>query len=175
MAAPEFVPTAPVRSTSKAYASPPRRGDSWVPARPGEVVGEPQPEGSALGFQGPDQGYGLTLAAMFRDQLVLHEGESAADAIDGCLAVGLRRASMYGRAPVVHDLRIAFTLFGFLDENPDPELVAWRKEHFAGLHGHHHYFEGRHLASLVPEETLRMTPQQVEAAHKAGWRGPLGL
>jgi hypothetical protein len=175
MAAPEFVPIAPVRSTAQAYVSPPRRSDSWVASRPGEVVGAPQPEGGALGYQGPDQGYALGLAELFRDRLALADDESADDAIAGCLSVALRRASMFGRAPVVHDLRIAFTLFGFLDSPADPALVAWRRGHFAGLAGHHHYVEGRHLASMVPEETLRMTPAQVEAEHLDGWRGPLGL
>ena len=53
----------------------------------------------------------------------MQPGESVDDAVSGCTAVALRRASLYGRAPVIHDLRIAFTIWGFLDAAPPAELV----------------------------------------------------
>jgi hypothetical protein len=138
-------------------------------------VGQAQPSGPALGNPGPDQGYVLTLAGRLRDELVLRPGEHAADAITGASAVALRRASLHGRAPMVEDLRIAFTLFGFLGEAPD-ELVAFRRPRFAELHHHAvHYFEARAIADLVPEATLRMTPAEVAAACAADWKDPLGL
>jgi hypothetical protein len=123
---PEFVPLVPGR-TEKAYESPPWRADGWLAERPGDLVDEGrQPQGGDLGFQGPDQGYALKLANGQRDKLQLAAGEHADDAITGCVAVALRRASLYGRAPVMHDVRLAFELFGFLDEDADAELVAWR-------------------------------------------------
>ena len=113
MSAPEFVPRKAGRS-GKAYESPPRRPDSWLAVRPGDLEGRARPGGPGLGVQGPDQGYALTLARRLRDQLVLTEGESADDAIAGSLGVALRRAALFGRAPVIDDLRVAFSLFGFL-------------------------------------------------------------
>ena len=95
------------------------------------------------------------------------------DAKAGVVGVALKRGSLFGRAPVVHDLTLAFTLFGFLDESPDPALVDLRKELFASAAVH--YAERRAIVDLVPEATLRMTPMQVAEAHAADWRRPLGL
>ena len=142
--------------------------------RPGEVVGGESPAGPGMGHQGPDQGYALKLAQSFAGRLVLAAGEREDDALAGCGAVALRRASIFGRAPVVHDLRIAFELFGFLDD-ADSELVSWRRSMFAGAAGHHGYHVKLRLAELVPEETLRSTPAAVAEARSKNWRAPLGL
>ena len=141
MAAPQYVPTA-VTERTKAYESPDHVPDPWRADRPGELAGR-QPRGAQLGAQGPDQGYALTIAARFRDRLQLQPGESADDAISGCLGIALRRASMFGRAPVIHDLTIAFTIWGFLDPSPPPDLVARRRKLFEGVRwADHHYREG---------------------------------
>jgi hypothetical protein len=173
MAAPQFSPT-PVVDTTRSYGSPDVVPDAWHPDRPGDLVGF-QPSGDRLGYQGPDQGFAIKIANGFRDRLQLQPGEHAGDAISGCLGVALRRASMFSRAPVVHDLTIAFTIWGFLDANPPAELVATRTQLFAGLGHGHHYTEGRALADMVPEATLQMNPQQVAAAYPADWRTLVGL
>ena len=74
----------------------------------------------------------------------------------------------------MHDLRLALELFGFLDE-ADAELVAWRRDRFAGAAGHHGYHVKLHLAALVPEETLRRTPAVVAGLRSDDWRAPLAL
>ena len=102
MAAPKFAPVSPV-DDSRVYGSPDIVPGSWKPDRPGELIGF-QPEGARLGYQGPDQGFALKLANGFRDRLQLQPGEHVDDAIQGCLGIALRRASMFSRAPVVHDL-----------------------------------------------------------------------
>lgn len=173
MSAPAHVPGRVIQP--KAYTSPPRRPGSWSASRPGELVGAPQPRGSALGNPGPDQGYVMKLAHRFADQLVLTPTEHVADAVEGACAVALRRASLFGRAPVSDDLRIAFTLFGFLASAPD-ELVELRRRLFDEVHHSTiHYFAAREIADLVPEATLRMSADEVAAACEADWRGPLGL
>ena len=141
--------------------------------RPGEVVGGEPAAGPGLGNQGPDQGYALKLAERLVGQLVLADGEREDDALAGCCAVALRRASIFGRAPVMHDLRLALELFGFLGE-AHAELVAWRRDRFAGAAGHHGYHVKLHLADLVPEDTLRLTPAAVAGARAIDWRAPLG-
>ena len=173
MSAPEFVPRKAGRS-GKAYESPPRRPDSWLAVRPGDLDGRAQPVGPGLGVQGPDQGYALTLARRLRDQLVVADGERVDDAIAGCLGVALRRAALFGRAPVIDDFRLAFSLFGFLDSDAPHDLVEFRRHRFAGAVSSHHHAEVRELALLVPEETLRMTVSEV-AARRADWRALLGL
>ncbi|HEY6531772.1 MAG TPA: hypothetical protein VIY72_05685 [Acidimicrobiales bacterium] len=160
MAAPDYVPK-PTDEKPRVYTSPPRRPDSWLADRPAEIQGL-QPEGPGLGVQGPDQGYALKLARQFEGKLVLTGGESAEDAVAGCMAIATRRASLYGRAPVIHDLTLALNLWGFLSDAA-PELVALRKERFAGVASPHHYTECRAIVDSVPENVLRMTPKQVEA------------
>jgi len=173
MSAPQFTPT-PVVEDARGYASVPMVPSAWLPGRPGEITGF-QPSGPQLGYQGPDQGFALRIAKGFRDRLQLKSGEHAGDAIQGCFGIGLRRASLFSRGPVVHDLTIAFTIWGFLDPNPPAELVAARSPRFAGI-GHGHDYAGvRALADMVPEATLRMTPEQVGAAYPERWRELLGL
>jgi hypothetical protein len=111
----------------------------------------------------------LLLAERFEDQLVLAEGEKPEDVLAGAVAVANRRAALFGRAPVVHDLTVALTAFGFLDEAPG-DLVAFRGPLFAEVGHHHHYEERRRLAALVPESALRSTPAQVREIVGRGWR-----
>lgn len=175
MAAPEYVPLTPVEQAHRLYNSPDHVPDPWRPDRPGELEGG-QPQGARLGNQGPDQGFAFNLAERFRDRLRLTAGEHADDVIQGCVALALRRASLFGRAPMVHDLTIAFTVWGFLDDAAPAELVAQRKKAFEGLgHVAHHYEELRALVDGVPEATLRMTPDEVKAAYPSRWRELLGL
>jgi hypothetical protein len=173
VAAPEHVPVdrnQPVRG----YESPPRRPESWRPDRPAEVVEDGQPRGQLLGNQGPDQGYMLSLARRFEGKLTLTSGEHEKDALAGAVGVALKRASIFGRAPVVHDLTIALTVWGFLGDAP-PELVALRKPLFEEVWHPHHYSALRRLVDMVPEPTLRMSPGQVTEAHRADWQGLLLL
>lgn len=173
MAAPKFTPS-PVVDVTRTYESPDFVPGPWVPVRPGDIEGF-QPSGDRLGYQGPDQGYALKLASGFNERLQLQPGEKARDAIAGCLGVATRRASLFGRAPVVHDLTIAFTIWGFLGRRNADELLEMRRPLFAGLGHGHHYTEVRAIADRVPESTLRMSPQEVEAAYPAKWRDLLGL
>jgi hypothetical protein len=174
MAAPQYVPTV-VTERTKAYESPDHVPDPWRADRPAELAGR-QPTGSQLGAQGPDQGYALAIAATFRDRLQLQPGERADDAIQGCLGIALRRASLFGRAPVIHDLTIAFTMWGFLDGSPPADLVRARGPLFEGVANTvHHYAEARRLADMVPDATLRMTPAQVAGCYPGSWRRLTGV
>lgn len=175
MAAPEHVPTKPAVKV-RAYGSPPRRPDTWRPDRPADFSdSHRQPQGDRLGNQGPDQGYALKLAGVLETELVLTEGEHARDALAGIVAIGLKRASLLGRAPVIHDLRVGAALFGFLDGGADPELVRLRRELFEEVGHFHHYAELRHIADLVDADVLRQTPDQVRARQAVDWRDQLLL
>jgi hypothetical protein len=168
VAAPEHVPVdrnRPVRG----YESPPRLRASWRADRVGEVVEEGQPRGGRLGNQGPDQGYALSLARRFEGKLTLAPGEHEKDALAGAVGVALKRASRFGRAPVVHDLTVALTIWGFLGEAPK-DLVELRTHLFEEVAHPHHYAGLRRIVDLVPESTLRMTPGQVAEAHRQGWQ-----
>jgi hypothetical protein len=160
MAAPDYVPK-PTDEKPRVYVSPPRRPESWRADRPAEIDGL-QPSGPQLGTPGPDQGYALKLARQFDGKLVLTPGEAEDDAVAGCMAIALRRASLFGRSPMIHDLTVAFTLWSFLGEAP-AELTAARKERFAAVASTHHYEERRALVDGVPDDVLRMTPTEVAA------------
>lgn len=173
MAAPRFAP-APTVDSTRSYSSPPVVPAAWSADRPGEVEGF-QPSGPRLGYHGPDQGFALRLAARFRDRLHLGPREDVDDVVAGCLAIALRRASLFSRAPVVHDLTVAFTIWGFLRPDPPADQIFERERRFDGIAHPHHYAEVRTLADLVPEATLRMSPAQVAAANPTDWRVLVGL
>jgi hypothetical protein len=169
MAQPEYVPLHAddrVRPTEQMPVP-----DRWLADRPAEIRGVGVPRGKRFGTPGPDQGYGLKLARSFVEggRLQLTDGEHAEDAVYGCLGVGLRRASLFGRAPVVYDFELAYALFGFLDSAP-ADLVAFRKPLFQSAA--HHYWDQRGIVDRVPESTLRMQPADVRS-RLTDWRSLL--
>ena len=156
MAAPDYVPVPLSEQSRESLRLPPPR--KWMADRPADLQ-RGQPVGPKLGRPGPDQGYLLKLAEeRFTDRVEVAEGEQAEDAIAGCVAVALRRAALFGRAPVALDLEMALRLWGFLGGAPD-DLVEFRRRLFAGAA--HHYWDHRAVTDLVPDETLRLTPAQV--------------
>lgn len=173
MAAPEFVPTQPARK-ARSYASPPRRAGSWLADRPGELSGR-QPVGEQLGTPGPDQGYALTLAERFVGRLALHDGEHEADALAGAAAVAMKRSALFGRAPVIHDLTVGLTIWGFLDPGADAELVSIRREWFEEVHLPMHYTARQRIVDAAPEPVLRLPHQKLAERHRADWRACLDL
>ncbi len=77
---------------------------------------------------------------------------------------------MMSRAPVVHDLTIALTIWGWFDTNPPAELVKIRSDVFAGLRNlGHHYGAARRLVDAVPESTLRAPPDPISLVYPAQW------
>jgi hypothetical protein len=163
MAAPDYVPVTLRDKPRTALPIPPPR--QWLAKRPADLD-RGQPEGERFGVQGPDQGYALRLAEVLIPKLELAPGEIRADVVAGCLPVALRRAGMFGRAPVIHDLDLAFRVWGFLGGAP-AELVEFRKPMFFGAA--HEYFKTLEIAYRVPEATLRLTPAQV-GQRLASWR-----
>jgi hypothetical protein len=175
MAAPEYVPIEPTPKV-RTYRSPDHVPPRWTTDRPAEI-GARQPAGGLFGYQGPDQGYALKLARdVFAERINLHDGEHRDDAVMGSIAIALRRASLFGRAPTVHDLTVAFTIWGWLDPSPPAELVEHRRRAFAGVgHTGMHYQQWRLLADGVPEATLRLPHATVQSSHPNAWKELLGL
>lgn len=171
MSQPQNVPLNPV--ADQHYVSPPRRDRAWSADRPGDVFADGQPEGSLLGSQGPDQGFAIKLARSFEDKLQLSPNERADDVIAGCVAVALKRASAFGRAPTVHDVRCAFEIFGFLGE-AEPWLVATREKLFEEVAHPHHYAERRQIVDVVSVDFLRQ-PHAAIIEQASDWRTVLAL
>lgn len=175
MAAPEYVPMSPTDEPRLVWVSSPRIPDSWLADRPADFPRESQPSGPRLGNPGPDIGYAYKLAERFHAKLALTAGEHEHDAIAGCMQVAMKRAAMYGRAPVIFDLTLAFTLWGFLDEQAPAALVELRQPLFENVGHVNQYMRLRLIADLVPHETLRKTPAAVTQEHAADWAGLLDL
>lgn len=164
MTQPDYVPLKPgdrIRPIERLPAA-----DSWRADRPADLDRPGMPTGPRLGNHGPDLGYGLKLARRLVDKVRVTEGETLDDAVAGCFATGAKRASLYGRAPVIYDMELAYTLWGFFDGAPK-ELVAFRKPLFQAAS--HHYDDQRQIADRVPEETLRLSPSDVKS-RLSDWR-----
>ncbi len=169
MTQPSFVPVVEADQVRRAYQL--HVPEIWTTSRPSELRGTRAPSGAFLGTPGPDQGFALKLARRFEDRLVLGTGEQAEDAMVGCTAVAMRRAASFGRAPVIHDLTLAFTLWGFLVGAP-ADLIEAREPLFRSAS--HHYQAQRVIADCVHDSTLRLTPLQV-AEKIQDWRSLLEL
>ena len=87
-------------------------------------------------------------------QLALQAGEKVRDVVAGCVTVAMKRASLFGRAPVSADLQVAFDHWGYLDTGAPIEVVASRRALFAGAGGHDGYPIRCRIADEVSPEAL---------------------
>jgi len=169
VAQPEYVPVIPTERVRGLERLPP--ASAWRAERPADRHGPEPTRGVHFGTTGPDLGYGLKLARRLTERLELTDGISAEDATAGCFAVGTKRSALFGRAPMIYDFELAFTLWGFLGGGP-PDLVVARRPLFNACS--HHYWDQRGIADAVPETTLRLTPKDV-AQRLPSWRSMLVL
>lgn len=173
MAVPKFTPIDPT-DEPRVYESPDFVPQPWRLDRKAEIVGR-QPRGDGLGNPGPDQGYVLTLASRVRDRIRVQSGESVDDVIAGSITIALRRASLFGRAPVMADIMIALTIWGWLLDKPPLDIVTNRQRLFAGLGNVvHHYAESRVVVDMVPDTTFRLSLEKVTASMPMSWRALTG-
>lgn len=160
MTQPRFAPILAndeVRELSKLAAPAP-----WSRHRPGEISSAPAGRHVAgRGAAGPDQGYALLLAERLGEQVQLAEGEHLEDVLHGAAVIAMRRSSLFGRAPVKADIELALTVFGYLGAEVPDDLVEARAALFRGVS--HDYWRERRVADIVPESTLRSTPQALAA------------
>lgn len=163
MAQPEFVPVPVIDDVRAGDRLPP--AVRFVADRPGDVIEGNVSSGEGFGSQGPDQGYALFLAKRFYDKLELADGEHRADVVAGCMGVATKRASIFGRGPVIYDWEVAFTVWGYLGGAPTVVMQA-RKELFA--EAAHHYWKRRAIADAVPESTLRLSPAVLKTQLASG-------
>lgn len=178
VAAPKFVPLDPVHEP-RDYESAPRRMLPWFTDRPGDFAAAPEhPDRDAggVGSPGPDQGYAMKLSALLRDELQVSESEHVEDAERVVVGIGLKRASLFSRAPILADLRIAATVWGLLDPQAPADLVVERQRRFESLrHWIETYPRLRAAIDTVSTETLRGSLDEVTAAYRADWRSQLIL
>jgi len=129
---------------------------SWTASRPAEAEGPVQARGRSIGTPGPDQGFALRLARRFEHEVELGEGESVHDVLHGVALIGAKRAALFGRAPSIYDVQFALRLWDLLDDAPTG-LREQRRAAFSGVS--HDYVAQRRLVDSVPEEVLRLGPE----------------
>lgn len=144
-------------------ALPPAR--HWLADRPGDLP-PGQPRGALLGTPGPNVGYAYTLAERVADGIRLAPHEHLHDVIPVVAEIAGKRAAMFGRAPVIYDVEVATGLLGY-DGTADPDFAEVRRQivQDAG----HDYARRRAIVDTVPEELLRMSLDDLDAAI-AEWR-----
>src|SRR5487761_2092678 len=86
----------------------------WTPHRPGEFSPTSPTRQIGIASAGPDQGYATLLARRFVDRIVLGDDEHLDDALAAGIAVAMRRAALFGRAPVAKDVEVGLASLGFL-------------------------------------------------------------
>ena len=127
----------------------------WTANRPGDLHGG-QPRGEMLGSPGPNIGYALALVHRAQDRIALapHEHIDDASAVVGEIA--MKRASSYGRAPVMPDIECAMLVLGY-QGGCAPDFAEWRAQEIEGAH--HEYPRRRVFCDAVPLDALRLAPQ----------------
>ncbi|MGO9557982.1 MAG: hypothetical protein ACLPQS_09820 [Acidimicrobiales bacterium] len=153
MTQPKFAPILPNDEVRDLYrlAAP----AAWVADRPADFRADPGAAHKAgRGSAGPDQGYAMLLLERYADRIEVSEGEHLDDVMRGIAVVAMKRAALFGRAPVSADLEVGLGLFGYL-AGASAEQVEARRALFGGVS--HDYAKERALVDVIPEATLRMT------------------
>jgi hypothetical protein len=145
---------------------PPAR--SWRPDRPGDIGSGP-PEGKLRGRPGPNVGYGYTLAERAHEQFRLAPHEEIHDAMSVVAEIAMKRAALFGRAPVMADVELAMTLLGY-DGSAD-DAFGTRRAH-AVRDAAHNYPLRRALVDSVPDSLLTQGPAEL-GGDIARWRGEI--
>ena len=133
---------------------------SWMPSRPGEATNPALLRGRSIGSPGPDQGFALRLARRFEHELKLGEGETEHDALTGVALIASKRSAIFGRAPSVYDVQFALNLWGLRTDAP---LALRRRRRAAFSSIAHDYVAQRQLVDSIPEEILRLSPEEARA------------
>jgi hypothetical protein len=144
-------------------ALPPAR--SWRATRPGDLAAG-WVEGPLLGRPGPNVGYSYTLAKRAADRLRLAPHEHLDDAIAVVAEIAGKRATLFGRAPVIGDIDVAVMLLGY-DGSADDAFAEARSQlvHEAA----HNYPRRRAIVDSVPDDLLRRRNSELKGLVGA-WR-----
>ncbi len=133
---------------------------AWSTSRPAEITVPAVRRGRSVGTPGPDSGFALRLAKRFEHDLQLGEGESEEDVVLGVALVASKRAALFGRAPSIYDVQFALNLWRFLDADAPADIRSSRRALFSSISDD--YVAQRELVDTVPEETLRLSPDEVK-------------
>ena len=86
------------------------------------------------------------------------------------MIVGLKRASLFGRAPSRYDVEAAFCLWGYFDPEPASDLVEFRITTLKNLGASHDYLLQRSIADCIPTEKLKQELKKIQEDYQNDWR-----
>ncbi len=151
MAQPNFAPIEKKDTVSEIQKLNPPKG--WKPNRPGEIPDRVNLQKKDwFGNPGPDQGYALVLFKRFANEIKLDKTEDMHDVKAGVVAIAMKRAAIFGRAPISKDLEFALDKFGFLKE-ANQDAVAKRRAIFKSAG--HEYCKRQEIADMVDENEIK--------------------
>ena len=130
----------------------------WTTSRPAElIVPDHAPRAPTSGRRGPTR----ASRSAWRNASSTSSSWARASRSTMCCSasalVASKRAALFGRAPCIYDVRLALDLWGFLDDAP-ADVRAARRAAFSSIS--HDYVAQRALVDSVPEETLRLSPDE---------------
>ncbi len=125
----------------------------WRADRPGDLPNG-QPRGPLFGDPGPNVGFARTIVFRNQDRFDLAPGDHWADAAAVVAELGMKRASSFGRAPVLADIERGMVVVGF-DGPVSDDVRAWRSHIIHNAD--HDYLRRRTVVDSVPIEWLRGT------------------
>ena len=161
MTQPDYVPVA--SGSQLRQVEPLAIPEGWTASRPSELAPlkvSAVEQGKLLGTPSPDSGFALKLARIRVHKLELGVGEHLEDVERAVAAIAIKRAALFSRAPVIHDVDFAITLLGY-DESDIPEAVlAHRKSVVSGVS--HDYFKMRRMLEAIGPETLAATSVEAD-------------
>ncbi len=141
----------------------------WRPDRPGDLSGPAVGQGDLMGTPGPNVGFAYTLAERAKDRFRTGLHEHIGDVVAIVAEVAGKRAALFGRAPVIHDIEHAMTVFGY-DGSASPEFAEART--LLVLDAAHDYERRRSVVDGVSEELLRGTGTELKDRIEA-WRSAI--
>jgi hypothetical protein len=137
----------------------------WVAGRPGdEAIAPVVPEGEYYGHPGPSIGFAMTLVNRQWDNIVLVDHEHRHDVEPLLAEIAMRRASFYGRAPIIDDVKLAIKILSY-DAAPTQGEEKWRP-HLVHDCGHNEH-RRRAIVNSIPEEIIE--GQQDDISSISGW------
>lgn len=143
--------------------------ESWVADRPGDDDSKLNGAGELFGNAGPNVGYAYTLVARVFDSLVLNSAEHHHDVEPLVAEIAMKRASHFGRAPIMKDVDCAVHLLG-LGSELDPEETKKRVllVHDCG----HNEHKRRKIVNSIPDELL-FSDKAPSVEKVSAWRASL--
>ena len=76
----------------------------------------------------------------------------------------------FGRAPCTYDIEVGLCIWGYLDPNPEDELVDLRKENFGHIGSAHNYLTRRKVSDAISSTGLKRSPELIRMDYEQNWR-----